>query len=396
MNIGDKYIVDIIDNDSNGNGIARLNNFVIFVSYALKDEKLEIEITDINKRFANAKINNIIKKSNLRCDIKCSEYYKCGGCNFLHTTFNNEKKLKIDEINKLFNTNLKEILTNNEYNYRNKATFHVKDNKIGYYSEKTNSIIEFTNCLLLDERINNIYNYFKKSNLNNINEVIVRVTDKETMVIINGILNNYNYNDLINLYKIDSLYLNNKLLYGKSYIIEEINNIKYSIYPNSFFQVNYKNMILLYDIIKEYVGTGNKLLDLYCGTGTIGIYLKDNFKYITGIEINKEAILNANINKNLNSINNIHFICGDASIAKKDNFDVIIVDPPRSGLSKKVICLLEDMKTNKLIYVSCNPKTLKRDIKLLNNYKFKELKCINMFNKTKHCESVCILKRKEK
>ncbi len=394
MKIGNKYKVIISDNDGYGNGITRIDNFVVFVSYALKDEELEIEITSINKRFANAKIINIIKPSKLRCDIKCPCYYKCGGCNFLHTTFDNEKELKLNEINKLFNINNKSILTNNEYNYRNKATFHVKDNKIGYFNENTNDIVELSNCLLLDDRINAIYNYFKSSNLNNITDLIVRTTKDEIMVIINGKLSKYDYKELIDKFKIDSLYLNEKLLYGKSYIIYQMNDIKYSIYPNAFFQVNYENMKVLYDKVKEYAGIGNKLLDLYCGTGTIGIYLKDNFKYITGYEINKEAILNANINRSLNNINNICFVCGDASTLKKDNYDVIVVDPPRSGLSNKVINLLNEMKSNKIVYVSCNPKTLKRDINLLNNYKLTKLECVNMFNKTKHVECICVLERK--
>lgn len=394
MNVRDKYNVKIIDNDSNGNGITRINNFVVFVSYALKDEELEIEITNINKRYANAKIINIIKPSKLRCNINCSFYNKCGGCNFLHTTLDNEKNIKLNEINKLFNTNIKEVLTNNEYNYRNKATFHVKEGKIGYYSENSNSLVELDNCLLLDNRINEIYNYFKNIHLNDIDEIMVRTTCKELMVIINGNIKEFNYDELINKYRISSIYLNDKLIYGNAYIIEEINNIKYSIYPNAFFQVNRENMIILYDKVKEYAESGNKLLDLYCGTGTISIYLKDNFKEITGIEINKEAIMNANINKSLNNIRNIHFICGDASIVKKDNFDVVIVDPPRSGLSKKVINLLNKINSNRIIYVSCNPNTLKRDIELLNNYNIKNIECVNMFNKTKHIEVICFLERK--
>ena len=394
MNINDKYTVKIIDNDSNGNGIARIDNFVIFIPYALKDEEVEIEITSINKRFANGRIINIIKPSKLRCDIKCPCYNECGGCSFLHTTFDNEKELKINEINKLFETNIKEVLTNNEYNYRNKATFHIKNNKIGYFSEKSNDLVEIDNCLLLDERINNIYNYFKGQNLNKLDEIIIRVTDNEIMLIINGNTLKFDYDELVLKYKIDSIYLNNKLIYGKAYIVEEINGIKYSIYPNAFFQVNYKNMCILYDKVKEYAGTGNNLLDLYCGTGTIGIYLKDNFKYITGIEINNEAILNANINKSLNHINNIHFICADASKVTKDNYDVVIVDPPRSGLTKYVIKILKEIKSSKIVYVSCNPKTLKRDINLLDNYVLKKLECVNMFNKTKHIECVSLLERK--
>ena len=133
------------------------------------------------------------------------------------------------------------------------------------------------------------------------------------------------------------------------------------------------------------------MLDLYCGTGTIGIYLKDNFKHIDGIEINKDSIKNANINKKINNIDNISFVCGDASIAKNNNYDVIIVDPPRSGLSKKVINFLNKSNAKKIVYISCNPKTLRRDIDLLNNYKMVKLEIINMFNKTKHIECITLL-----
>ncbi len=394
MKIGNKYVVVINDNDSNGNGITRIDNFVVFVSYALKDEKLEIEITDINKRFANAKILNVIKPSKNRCNILCKNYDKCGGCSFLHTNINIEKELKLNEINKLFNIDLKDILTNNEYNYRNKATFHVKNNLIGYYSEKSNDLVELDNCLLLDDRINQIYDYFKNTNLKDIEEITIRVTNKEIMIIIKGKLKKYNYNDLVSKYNIDSIYLNKKLIYGKSYILETINDLKFTIYPNAFFQINYENMKILYDKVSEYAGSEDKLLDLYCGTGTISLYLSKNFKEITGIEINEEAILNANINKKLNNINNVNFICGDAGILKDNNYDVIIVDPPRSGLNNNVIEKLNKSKCNKIVYISCNPKTLKRDLNLLNNYKLKKLECINMFNKTKHVESICILERK--
>ena len=394
MKINDIYEVIINDEDDIGNGITRIDNFVVFVPYALKDEKLKIKITKVNKRFATAKIEKIINKSDRRQCVKCKSFNECGGCSFLHLSFNEEKKKKIDFINKLFNTNVKEILTNNEYNYRNKATFHVKDGRIGYYSENTNDIVEFDNCLLLDERINEVYNTLKNIDLSNIFEVIVRTSKSSVMVIFKGDTNDFDYNPLVNKVKIDSLYLNDKLLYGNAYIIEELGNIKYSIYPNAFFQVNTDNMKIMYDKVKEYAGNGNKLLDLYCGTGTIGIYLKENFEEVTGIEVNKEAILNANINKSLNNLSNINFICGDASIAKNNNYDVIVVDPPRSGLSNKVISFLNKSDVKTIVYVSCNPKTLKRDLNLLNKYNVLKLECINMFNKTKHVECICKLEKK--
>ena len=394
MKINDIYEVTINDEDDIGNGITRIDNFVVFVPYALKGEKLKIKITKVNKRFATAKIEEIINKSDRRQCVKCKSFNECGGCSFLHLSFNEEKKKKIDFINKLFNTNVKEILTNNEYNYRNKATFHVKDGRIGYYSENTNDLVEFDNCLLLDSRINEVYSVLKNMNLSGISEAVVRTSKSSVMVIFKGDTKEFNYDELVKRIKIDSIYLNNKLLYGSAYIIEELGNIKYSIYPNAFFQVNTDNMKIMYDKVKEYAGSGNKLLDLYCGTGTIGIYLKENFKEVTGIEVNKEAILNANINKSLNNLSNINFICGDASIAKNNNYDVIVVDPPRSGLSNKVINFLNKSDAKTIVYVSCNPKTLKRDLDLLDKYKVTKLECINMFNKTKHCEVITALDRK--
>lgn len=393
MKINDTYEVIINDEDDIGNGITRIDNFVVFVPYALKDEKIGIRITKVNKRFATGKIEKIITKSDRRECVKCKSFNECGGCSFLHLSFFEEKKKKINFINKLFNTNIKEILTNNEYNYRNKATFHIKDGKVGYYSESTNDLVEFDNCLLLDNRINEVYSILKNINLSGISEVVVRTSKNSVMVIFKGEKEDFNYDELINNIKIDSIYLNNKLLYGSAYIIEELDNIKYSIYPNAFFQVNTENMKIMYDKVKEYAGSGDKLLDLYCGTGTIGIYLKDNFREVTGIEVNKEAILNANINRGLNNLTGINFICGDASIAKNNNYDVIVVDPPRSGLSKKVIDFLNKSNAKTIVYVSCNPKTLKRDLDLLAKYSMTKLECINMFNKTKHCEVITSLER---
>lgn len=391
MKINDIYEVIIESIDDIGNGVTRINNIVVFVPYTLSNEKVKIRIISVSKRFAVGKVIEFITKSDMRCEIKCHCYNECGGCNFLHINFDDEKNIKINYINKLFNTNINSVLTNNEYNYRNKATFHIKDGKIGYYSEKTSDIVEFDNCLLLDNRINDIYNYLKMNDLNCITEVIIRVTAKDIMIVFKG--EKYDINGLINNFNITSIYLNDKLIYGESYIIEEIDNIKYSIYPDSFFQVNKDNMKIMYDKAREYAGNGNNLLDLYCGTGTIAIYLKDNFKHIDGIEINKDSIKNANINKKLNNIKNIDFVCGDASIAKNNNYDAIIVDPPRSGLSKKVIDFLNKSNAKRIVYISCNPKTLKRDIDLLNNYNMVKLEIINMFNKTKHIECITLLEK---
>ena len=160
----------------------------------------------------------------------------------------------------------------------------------------------------------------------------------------------------------------------------------------AFFQVNTKGAEALYRKIKEYLKGFDKVLDLYCGIGSIGIFASDVVKKIIGIEINKEAVLCAQEVIKLNNIKNYEIHQGDASTIK-DSFDVVIVDPPRSGLSKEVIKNLNKMKSKKIIYVSCNPSTLKRDILKLNNYKLERIDIFNMFPLTKHIESICLLKK---
>lgn len=386
MKIGDKYKIKIIDEDNIGNGIAKIDNFVIFIKSALKDEEIEIKIIKINKHYAVGKILNIISKSNKRLDVECKYYDICGGCNFLHTTYSNEINNKINYLEKLFNTKINYLINNNELYYRNKVTFHVLNGKLGYFNDKTHNLCEIDYCYLLNPKINLKLNEIKKYNLDNINEIMIRcISDK---IMINICTNNENI-DLKNI-DCDCLYINNKYIKGEKYLVDTIDNIKYSIYPNSFYQVNNEVMKLIYDKAKSYIGNGDTLLDLYCGTGTIGIYLKDNFKHITGLEINSTSIENANINLKLNNINNIEFINDDAKNIK-GSYDAIIVDPPRSGLSNDVIEYLNNSNSNKIVYISCNPNTLKRDIDKLDNYILDDISAASMFPRTKHIECVCKL-----
>ncbi len=388
MNINDEYIVTIESNDYIGNGVTRINNIVTFVFGALKDEKVKIRITNINKHYVVGEIIDILDKSNDRVEVSCPYYYKCGGCNFLHTSFDNEINIKTKYLNKLFNREINYIKVNNEYNYRNKVVLHVLEGKIGLYNDKTHTLCNLDSCMLLNEKINSKISDLNNYNLSGINEITIRCINNKIMLNIMGKANK----ELSNI-ECDSLYINDKYIKGDKYLIDEINNLKFSIYPNAFYQVNNEGMEAIYNKVKEYAGIGNKLLDLYCGTGTIGIWLHDNYKDITGIEINKSSIDNANLNKELNNLKNIKFICGDSKIAK-GNYDTIIVDPPRSGLSKDVINFLDNSNSKKIVYVSCNPNTLKRDIDLLNNYELKELSCTSMFPRTKHIEAISLLEHK--
>ena len=387
MNINDKYIVKIIDEDNIGNGIAKIDNFVIFVKNALIDEEVEIIITDIKKNYANASINKIIKKSNYREDIPCKYYEVCGGCNFLHTSFSHEKEIKIKYLEKLFNRKINYLEVKDIYNYRNKVVLHVNNGILGLYNDKTHSICEIDSCMLLNSKINLKIADIKKYDLLNINEIMIRCINDEIMISIQSDKDDI---DIKNI-ECDSLYINNNHIKGKNYLIDEINNFKFSIYPNSFYQINKEGMNLIYDEALNSLDKCDKLLDLYCGTGTIGIWLNKKVNNITGVEINKSSIKNAIINKELNNIKNIEFICSDASKIKGD-YDTIIVDPPRSGLSKDVINYLNNSNAKRIIYISCNPNTLKRDIDLLK-YRINNLNYTNMFPRTKHIECICVLER---
>lgn len=386
MKVKDRYEVRIIDVDNIGNGICRVDNRVIFVKSALLDEELEIEITNIGKNYCAAKIVRVINANKDRINVICPYYDNCGGCDFLHTNYFNERKIKHEYLEKLFNTSVYYINTSNVLNYRNKVTLHVIDGKLGYYNNKTHDLCEIVSCYLLNPKINLKIGQLSKMNLSNISEIMIRCINNKIMINIKGDISDFNID-------CDSLYINNKYVRGEKYLVDVINNHKYSIYPESFYQVNKEGMINIYNEAYKSIPDGQELLDLYCGIGSIGIWMNNKFKSITGIELNESSINNANINKELNELNNVKFICKDAAEVK-GNFDTIIVDPPRNGLSKKVIKYLNNSKSSRIVYISCNPNTLKRDIDLLTNYKLLSISCCDMFPRTKHVETVTVLERR--
>ena len=271
----------------------------------------------------------------------------------------------------------------------------IRNKKIGFYQKGTNELVEIDTCHLLKEQLNEVIKILKNIDLKDIKEIMIRTNEnKDIMIKTIGTIKNDDILKILKINNLKSLYQDDKLIYEEPYIKENINNIKYTIYPDAFFQVNKEGMIKLYDLNRKYAEKGNKLLDLYCGTGTIGIYLSDLYKEVFGIEINKDSIKNAKLNKKLNNIKNIDFICSDASNIK-EKYDTITVDPPRVGLSKKVIEKILEIKPEKIIYTSCNPNTLKRDIKLLEeNYSVKEITPVNMFPKTEHIECIALLTHK--
>ncbi len=400
--------VKITDFDYQGRGVARIDDKVTFIRGALLDEIVEIEITKTSKKFDEAKTIKVIKKNNSRVTAPCPYYERCGGCDLMHMNYNEALKFKENKvkntIKKFANieTTIKPIIPAEEIlNYRNKVTFKVKNKKIGYYKKESNEFIEINNCLICDN-LEQTLKEIKKCDLKDVSEIIIRSSKNllEKMLIFKATKDL----DTSKLKGFDSIYLlkNNQYILksGNKNIIEIMKNFQFCISPGAFFQVNTNQAIKLYDKVLEYADPkeNETILDLYSGTGTIGLYLSKKAKKIIGIEINEEAIKDANSNKEKNNIKNATFYALNANqfLSKiKEKIDTVIVDPPRGGLDTKTINSILKIHPNKIVYVSCDVSTLARDLKILSeNYNVQEITPVDMFPNTCHVECVSVLHRK--
>lgn len=398
-----EVLIERIDNF--GRGLGYIDGKICFVPNALPGETVDVEITYSTKKFIEAKVLNYITKSSDRLNIQCPFYSSCGACQFLNMSIIKENEFKTDKVKNLIkrigniNTDLvRDCVSVNEYNYRNKATFHVENNKLGYYQEKTNSLVEIDNCLILREEINNtipklqeIIN-FKE---NNIKEIMVRCGNNTSNLMVNFIGKVKNLDGVEDFF--DVVYVNDKLIIGST-MISLIGRFEFKVSPKSFFQVNGKLVENLYDEVLNYCieNKPKNVLDLYCGTGTIGIYISDVVNRVLGIDMSESSINNALDNRELNNIKNVEFVCSkvedyiDKIIGKHD---LVVVDPPRAGLDKKTVEYLKKISSNAIIYISCDPATMARDLSQLSDiYKIESIKPFNMFPKTYHVECVCVLK----
>ena len=399
--------VKITDLDSFARGIARVNDKICFVSHALPLEVCEIEITKEKKNFIEAEATKILEESKYRIMPLCPYYENCGGCHIMHYDRQSELIYKEEKVNdlihkfsKLDSVRIKDIIGGQDYFYRNKLTLHGDNNKIGLYQEKTNKLISIDECILCNKKINEIVDrlnkYLEKSS-DKIKEIIIRTTSlDEVMLVIKG---NINLKITDSFKDISSIYINDKLVLGKESITEVINDLYFEIYPKSFFQVNYEMMKIMYNKVIDFYKEHKDLnvLDLYCGTGTIGMLISKYCKSVVGVEVNSDAIISANKCMERNNISNIKFHLGkvEDKIDMFKNIDSIVVDPPRAGLDKHTIETILKLNPESIIYISCDPVTLARDLfTLKEHYIIKEIQPIDMFPNTYHVENVCILERK--
>lgn len=407
------YEVLIYDLDNLGRGITKINNKIVFVANTLPGDKCIIKITKEKKNFDEAEVIEVIDSSKDRIKSQCIYSKECGGCDFIDYDYKKQLEYKqkkvqdlIQKIGKIDKQVNDIIECDSNLNYRNKITLQI-DNKIGYYKKKSYDVVDIDYCMIANSKINEIIKLSKKfEDIKKYKSLMIRSFEEtnETMIVFE--INKYeNIEKIKEYYKdnVDSIYIkrNNEyvFIYGKDKIFQILKEKKYLVSPESFFQVNTYQSIKLYDKVKSYIENSDKnILDLYCGTGSIGIYIAKGDKKVLGIELNKTAVKDADENKRINNNKNIQFMCGDSKdILKKINFkfDVVIVDPPRSGLTKDTIDEIKKINSKKIIYVSCDPATLARDLNLLSdNYDIKEITPLDMFPNTYHVETIVLMTKK--
>lgn len=424
--------IEITDLGNNAEGIGRFCDKVCFVPFSLPNEICEAEIIKQNKNFNFCKLKNIIKSSEDRIIPKCKYFYKCGGCNLQHYSYNKQLDFKTNLVQNCFNKNYKlsstivnKTISSNNYNYRNKMVFQVSliNNQtiIGMFENGSHNITEIDYCeissLKINKALTKIKQYIKKYNINGydnkikkgyLKHILLRELDNKISL---TFIVNENKNLFINLNElnIEEIYLNinksdkeilssnSKLIYGNKIVYNQ-DNLKLEINPNSFMQVNNHIKTEIYNDVLSFVDK-KIVINAYSGAGLLSALLSKKSKFVYGIEINKNASLDADKMIKTNKIYNVKNICGDfltvyPNVLKEINSSfTLVVDPPRSGVNVKILELINNTKNcADLVYISCNPSTLTRDLNLLSNFKIIKIQPYDMFPQTNHVETLVYLK----
>lgn len=449
-----EYIFDIISQGYEGEGIAKIDNkYPIFIEGALKGEKVKVRIVKVNKNFAYGKLMEVLEPSEERVNPPCAIYKRCGGCKLQHASYKAQLDFKWDrvkdcvsKIGKLDPSIVKYPLgMENPWRYRNKVQLPIGlingEVKIGFFAPRSHDIIDMESCLIQDEIGDKVVKltreWIEKFNIRPYNvdgeydekgivrHIMIRrgFTTNEVMIVLvtNGekLPHKEEFVDLMvkNIPGIKSviqninskktnviLGLESKTLWGEDTISDYIGDFRFNISPLSFFQVNPTQTEVLYGKALEYANlTGNEeVFDAYCGTGTITLFLSQKAKKVYGVEIIPQAIDNAWINAKENKVENVEFFVGESEVVIPDlinkgvKADVVVVDPPRKGCDKKLLDAITNIDAKKIVYVSCDPSTLGRDLKVLeeNGYKTLEVQPVDMFPNTAHIENVALLIKK--
>lgn len=387
--------------DDLGCGIAYVGDKITFVPNTVPGDTVAITITKENKKYNIAKVDKYIKLSSRRVKPKCPYFDICGGCTLQSISYEDTINYKYNKVKNLFkknNIDINPTIIKNPspFNYRNKISLKVVDKKIGFYEENTHNIVEIKECIIASSAINKTIPLISEFNIIN-GSITIRCNKNDEILIIiesNDKLN-IDINYLKTQIKLVGIVINNETFYGDNFLIENINDYFYKISYDSFFQVNPYVASILFNEVSKRINEEDTVLDLYCGVGTLSLNAT-RAKEVIGVEIVENAILNAIFNARINKIDNVKFILNDSTkVVSKLNkkFSKVIVDPPRSGLTKTIIENILNINPEEIIYVSCDPATLVRDILLfIDKYSISEAIVFDMFSYTYHVETMIILK----
>lgn len=458
----EEYIVEVSGLGFEGEGVAKVEGFPVFIQGALVGEKVKVKIIKVSKNFAFGKLIEVIETSEHRRDPVCSIYKRCGGCGLQHLSYEGQLdfkknrvkdvlervgKLKINEDSQVVSTDEGVVLHDTigmeePYRYRNKVQLPVGEEngeiKIGFYAQRSHEIIDMNTCHIQDQvgdkvvaltkewmKKYNIKPYDEKNHKGTVRHIMIRrgFNTNEVMVVLvtrtKELSHKEEFVSLIreNIKGIKSIIqnVNNKktnvilgeeniTLFGEDHISDYIGDFKFNISPLSFFQVNPIQTEVLYSKAMEYAGLTGKetVFDAYCGAGTISLFLSQKAKKVYGVEIVEQAIEDARVNAKENNIDNVEFIVGKSEevipelIEKGIKADVMVVDPPRKGCEKSLLESIGKMQPDRIVYVSCDPGTLARDLAILEGegYRTVEVQPVDMFPQGAHVESVTLLTRK--
>ena len=427
---GSRHVVDVVNMTHEGRGVAKIDGFVIFIDGAITGEIVEITVLHKAKSYAIAEIYKVVESASERVEPFCRVYSSCGGCSLQHLRYDVQLKFKqnyvMDCLQRIGGFKSIKVLQTRgmkfPYHYRNKVQYPVADGKAGFYKRRSHDIVEHRVCAMQPDEINEIMNFMKPMLPDHIRHIVFRTGTEGVMMIlvsrkskpdleqlikdvterysiIKSVVHNYNNKETNTI-----LGDRNSALYGDSKITDRMLGIEYTISPKSFYQINKEQTRYLYTKIGKYAGLTGKetVYDLYCGIGSIGLYLAKKANKVVGVESVNAAVKDARANAKNNNILNIKFVTGKAEevagelIEKHGKPDIVIVDPPRKGCEPGLLQTIKDMDPKKIIYVSCNPSTLARDLKILcegKRFKPGRIQPVDMFPFTSHVETVCMLER---
>ena len=399
--------LEIIDMIDDGRCVAKHEGKTVFCDGGSVGEIIEANKIKEKKNIIFAEKTKTLQQSPFKTEPLCPHFNECDGCSMQDITYEKELEIKknsvLNKLQRIAKLDIQDvdILTNTEYYYRNKVDLKVEDGKLGYYNRKTHNLTQISTCKIASKAINQMINWLENQDLKGISEIKIRSNYNDEIQISMDYISDEMLENLKSVESIVEIYAKNKnfdLIYRKKQFVDKIGDLSFIISPKSFFQVNKYNTSLLYDTAKQMMNASasDRILDLYCGIGTTTMYIGNSNNTI-GVEVVKDAVKDANQNKKLNNLESIQFIeeKSENVVGKltQEHFDIILVDPPRKGMDEKVVDAIIKSTAKKLVYISCDPATLARDLKALteNGFVVENVKLVDMFAKTMHVEAAILM-----